>query len=143
MICFDNIAPLEHTRLLALNGAEIIFFPHNIGGITGDRDVVTVSKAMCITNGIHMVPCHYGRILSDPGGDAARSFGRTCVIAPDGFVMADTGTEPGIASAVIDLERIRKGLGWGEGGINDVKRMIFKYRRPTIYGGLAKEKQEK
>ena len=95
------------------------------------------SRAMAMENGLYIVPSHYGRIISDDHG----SFGRSSVIGPDGFILADAGTDPGVASAVIDLEKKRLGYGWGTGGVNDVRDRIFKHRRPAIYGGLSEKKK--
>jgi predicted amidohydrolase len=136
LICFDVIAYSESMRLLALNGAEIVFFPHATGRGC-EKDIITRSRAMAMENGLYIVPSHYGRIISDDHG----WFGRSSVIGPDGFIRADAGTDPGVASAVIDLEKKRLGYGWGTGGVNDIKQRIFKHRRPAIYGGLSEKKK--
>lgn len=135
-ICFDVIAFSETMRLLALNGAEIVFFPHATGRGC-EKEIILKSRAMAMENGLYVVPCHYGRMISDD----INWFGRSSVIGPDGFILADAGTDPGVASAVIDLEKIRMGYGWGIGGVNDIRYRIFKHRRPSIYKGLIEKKK--
>ena len=87
-ICHDNSFP-ESARCLTLNGAEIIFWPHVMGG-WGDGFMDVLIKAPAIHNGIFHVPvcfgCEYGRAWR-PG----MLIGRSSIISPDGMVLADAG----------------------------------------------------
>ncbi|MBP6506405.1 MAG: carbon-nitrogen hydrolase family protein [Opitutaceae bacterium] len=99
-ICHDNSFP-ESARCLTLNGAEIIFWPHVMGGWGGEfMDILL--RAPAIHNGIHFVPVCFGC----PPGKAWRPgmlIGRSSIIGPDATIIADAGRHPGIALATIDL----------------------------------------
>ncbi|MBN1284473.1 MAG: carbon-nitrogen hydrolase family protein [Anaerolineae bacterium] len=134
-ICHDNSFP-ESARCLALNGAEIIFWPHVMGGWGGEfMDILLRSPA--VHNGIYHVPVCYG---CAPGYAWAPGMliGRSSVIAPDGLVIADADRHAGIALARVDLDLPRVAHGftrhgewvWGVDMRND--------RRPDTYGVLTR-----
>jgi predicted amidohydrolase len=134
-ICHDNSFP-ESARCLAVNGAEIIFWPHVMSGWGGEfMDILL--RAPAIHNGVHHVPVCYG---CDPGRAwrPGMMIGRSSIIAPDATILADAGRYVGMALTSIDLDRPRIATGftrdgdyvWGVDMRND--------RRPDTYGPLVR-----
>lgn len=98
-ICHDNSFP-ESARCLALNGAEIIFWPHLMSGWGGEfMDVLL--RAPAIHNGVHHVPVCYG-CPRDRSWMPGMLIGRSSIIGPDATILADAGRYPGIALTTID-----------------------------------------
>ncbi len=135
MICFDILYP-EGPAIMGLRGAEIIFFPHGIGGIqTSEDHVMTVSRARAMDNCLYVVPNGFGRLVDRGEGN----FGRSCIINPSGGIVADAGHSPGLASSIIDLEEIRLAQGYGGPAIyNDVRARLIRERRADICQELAR-----
>ena len=99
-ICHDNSFP-ESARCLTLNGAEVIFWPHVMGGWGGEfMDILLRSPA--VHNGIHFVPVCFG-CPPDRAWQPGMLIGRSSIIGPDATIIADAGRYPGIALATIDL----------------------------------------
>ncbi|MBM4429105.1 MAG: carbon-nitrogen hydrolase family protein [Chloroflexi bacterium] len=134
MICFDILYP-EGPAIMSLRGAEIIFFPHAIGGIqTSEDHVVTIGRARAMDNCLYVVPNGFGRLVARGEGN----FGRSCIINPSGVIVADAGYAPGLASAVIDLEEIRLAQGYGGPALyNDVRARLIRERRADVCQELA------
>lgn len=133
-ICHDNSFP-ESARCLALNGAEIIFWPHVMSGWGGEfMDLLLRSPA--IHNGVHHVPVCFGC----PTGTAWRPgmmIGRSSVIAPDATVLADAGRRPGIALARIDLDAPRIAHDFTRAGDHVWRTDMLTDRRPDTYGPIS------
>lgn len=139
-ICHDNSFP-ESARCLTLNGAEVIFWPHVMGGWGGEfMDILL--RAPAIHNGVHFVPVCFGC----PQGQAWRPgmlIGRSSIIGPDATIIADAGRHPGIALATIDLAAPRvahwftrpEDWVWQIDMLND--------RRPDTYAPLTRPVQRK
>jgi predicted amidohydrolase len=103
-VCFDNYFP-ESVRCLALQGAEIIFFPHQEHYCWNEVEHIGIlSRARAIENVLYMVPC--GPTAAEDG-----PFGRTAVIDPTGkYVLQLPPREEGYGSTIVDLgliERVR------------------------------------
>ena len=137
MICYDMIAQ-EVVRALTINGAEIIFFPHGTGDVTvSEMNMMLRCQALALMNCVYIVPCSFGRMIDRGHGGG---FGRSCIIAPTGLIMADAGRRPGVTSTIIDLEEKRLVTGYGAPGINDAKYRIMAERRPEVYKDIVKPK---
>lgn len=134
MICFDSLYS-DGPAIMALRGAEIIFFPHGIGGIqTSEETIITMSRSRAIENCLYLVPNGFGRLVDRGEGN----FGRSCIIHPSGVIVADAGHGHGIASAVVDLEEIRLAEGYGgPAPINEVRARLIRERRVDILQELA------
>ncbi len=103
-ICHDNSFP-ESARCLTLNGAEVIFWPHVMGGWGGEfMDVLL--RAPAIHNGVHHVPVCFG-CPPERAWRPGMLLGRSSIIGPDATIVADAGRHPGIALAQIDLDAPR------------------------------------
>lgn len=134
MICFDFLYS-DGPAIMGLRGAEIIFFPHAIGGIqTSEDSVVTVCRARALENCLYIVPNGFGRLVDRSEGN----FGRSCIINPSGIIVADAGHAHGLASAQVDLEELRLAEGYGGSALyNDVRARLIRERRADILKELA------
>ncbi len=133
LICYDQWFP-EAARAVALQGAEIIFYPTAIGRIAGEEEPPegdwreaweTVQRGHAIANSVHVAAVNR---VGDEG--AIRFFGSSFVADAFGNVLARAGeTEEAILVVEVDLaenEGIREG--WG----------FFQNRRPETYGVLTR-----
>ncbi len=138
-ICHDNSFP-ESARCLTLNGAEIVFWPHVMGGWGGEfMDILL--RAPAIHNGIYFVPACYG---CDPGmawRNGEMLFGRSSIIGPDAIIHADAGRYTGIALAKIDLDQPRIAHDFTRHGEWVWKPDMLMDRRPDTYGPMVRKKE--
>ncbi|MFI5355734.1 MAG: carbon-nitrogen hydrolase family protein [Opitutales bacterium] len=129
-ICHDNSFP-ESARCLTLNGAEVIFWPHVMGGWGGEfMDILL--RAPAIHNGVHHVPVCYG-CPPDQAWRPGMLLGRSSIIAPDAMILADAGHQPGIALTTIDLDAPRIATSFTRDGDWLWQIDMFNDRRPDTY----------
>ena len=100
-ICYDLRFPHLY-RDLAKAGAEILAVPAAFTKTTGRAHWHVLNRARAIENLAFVVsPCAVGDV---PGG--GESYGHSLIINPWGEVLADGGDQPGVVSAVIDLDEV-------------------------------------
>lgn len=124
-ICWDQWFP-ETARILALRGAEILFFPSAIGSDCHDH-WETVMRGHA---GANMVPLVCANRVGTEEGSLGRVtyFGRSFIAGPHGEIVAradattDTFVTHTFDLAAIATERAH----WG----------LFRDRRPDLYGPL-------
>jgi predicted amidohydrolase len=134
-ICHDNSFP-ESARCLALNGAEIIFWPHTMSG-WGDEFMDTLMRSPSVHNGVYHVPVCFGCDL----GQAWRPgmlIGRSSIIGPDAIVLADAGRQVGIALAQIDLDAPRIAHDFTREGEYVWRDDMRRDRRPDTYTAITR-----
>lgn len=135
-ICHDNSFP-ESARCLTLNGAEIIFWPHVMGGWGGEfMDILLRSPA--IHNGIYHVPVCFG-CDPDRAWRPGMLIGRSSIIAPDATIVADAGRYTGMALATVDLDRPRLATSFTRDGDWVWRTDMHNDRRPDTYAPLTRE----
>ncbi|MBN1671057.1 MAG: carbon-nitrogen hydrolase family protein [Kiritimatiellae bacterium] len=126
-LCYDLNFP-EGARILALSGADIIFWPNMWGGMPESYTDV-ILRARAIENGLWLVSSAYFL-----GGKnfykVPRIFGRTCIVSWDGTILAEVGKKTGLASAEIDLDEKRSLQ-------RDRDTCLFKERRPELYAKIC------
>jgi predicted amidohydrolase len=125
-ICYDNFFP-EVARMLALNGAEMIFLPI-WGDLRGDGyewDIVARSRA--IDNSVYLVASNY-------------SNKRSLIIDPDGRILADTGGKSGIVMAEVDLGARTFGRWMWFDAYGDWRSQYPAERRTETYGPLLEDR---
>lgn len=117
--CYDLRFP-ELFRALALAGAEIFLLPSAFTAETGRDHWEPLVRARAIENGCFVVA---------PGQTGAhpprrQCWGHSLIVDPWGDILADAGTEPGMALAEIDTARVA-----------EVRRRIpsLANRRPDVY----------
>ncbi len=122
-ISWDNFFP-EGSRLLALQGAEVVFAPMSasVAASSAKWERAIVGGAVC--NGIFIF-----RVNRIEGEDGLPFYGRSFCVDPNGdFVVEPSGASEGVILAEIDMS-------W----VKTVKEIwpFFQERRPEIYTGLV------
>lgn len=104
-ICYD-LRFGEMFRLMALNGAQVIFVPSSFTMNTGKDHWEALLRARAIENGVYIVaPNQIGKKTN------MIAYGKSMVIDPWGDVIARASDKPGSIMAEIDLgyiERVRR-----------------------------------
>jgi deaminated glutathione amidase len=100
-ICYDVRFP-ELYRHLSKLGAEVLFVPAAFTAFTGKDHWQVLLQARAIENTCYLIApaqtgSHYARRQTN---------GHAMIIDPWGVVLADAGTEPGIAIAAIEPSRL-------------------------------------
>ena len=134
MICHDMHFP-ETARCLALNGAEIIFWPTHYAGLWGDDYVISLMRATAIYNGVYLASVSLGPAPGTPwvsNGALARSG----VIGPRGEWRFSAGFEPGLAIGKIDLAEPLDRPHFGGTIKDNYREMFITDRQPNTYGRL-------
>lgn len=135
LTCMDVNYP-EVPRILALKGAEILFFP---AWQSGPSELVfdVQMRARAIDNYLVVVRSSYGYrpgVAWKPG----MFFGRTSVTLPDGTIVADAGHGRGLAIAAVDLDRpLLMDISDDGGDIREIRPFTLALRRPETYGALV------
>ena len=133
LICYDQWFP-EAARAVALQGADIIFYPTALGRITGAEEPPegdwreaweTVQRGHAIANSVHVAAVN--RVGDE---DGIRFFGSSFVADAFGNVLARASdTDEEVLVVEVDLsmnESVREG--WG----------FFRNRRPETYRTLVR-----
>jgi N-carbamoylputrescine amidase len=133
-ICWDQWFP-EAARAMTLAGADILFYPTAIGSEPEEPDNDTrdpwqrVMIGHAVANSVGVVAANR---IGTEGTDhrAVTFYGSSFVADERGTMIAELGrTEPGIALATLDVERIRR---------NRASMGFFRDRRPELYGPLTR-----
>ena len=122
-ICYDIRFP-ELYRIMALEGAEVIFTPASFTMQTGKDHWETILRTRAIENGCYIV-------AADQYGQKARfmAYGNSMVVDPWGTVIARARDKMGIIYAEIDLDYVKEirqkmpSLKNRRGDIYEVKRV--------------------
>jgi len=138
LVCWDQWYP-EAARLMALAGAELLIYPTAIGWDPDDaadertrqRDAWILShRGHAIANGLPVLACNrVGHEPSPLGASGIDFWGHSHVLGPQGEILAETGTDPAMLIADIDLTRSEQ-----------VRRIwpFLRDRRIDAYDGLLK-----
>jgi predicted amidohydrolase len=102
-ICFDIRFP-ELSRLMALEGAKVIFCPASFNMTTGPAHWELLFRSRAVENQVFTAGCASAR---DADGTYV-SYGNSIVVSPWGDIIACAGAEETIVYADLDLERIEK-----------------------------------
>ncbi len=133
-ICYDVNFP-EGFRILALQGAEIIFHP-TVYSMYGEVGWEAVIQSRAIDNCVYVCPVNNG-IDNEAPWMPGMCLNRSSVIGPDGVSLADLGRYWGMAVAEIDLDRPRIVRSMGNSGESNFRENMWEHRRPETYGKLA------
>lgn len=115
LICWDQWFP-EPSRILALKGAEIVFYPTAIGVNEDLPDFITAKpwRKAITANAIHnnmyvAAPNRVGRELADDGSGAMTFYGTSFVADPWGEIVEEAKTtEEEIILAEVDLNEVKR-----------------------------------
>lgn len=134
IICYDVCFP-EPARVLALRGAEIVFCPSLQRGFT-ETHLELQARARAYDNFIHFVRSSYGT----PPGEVWKPgtmVGKSCIVAPDGTILADLGRRTGVTFADVDLDALEVGERTFGGETGVLREMRLADRRPETYRALV------
>jgi predicted amidohydrolase len=123
LICADNSFP-ESARLLSLRGAQLIAIPYAAERKANSVLYPQMTAIRAYENQV-FVACanHCGR------QDAVVFAGTSAIAGPDGTLLAELGSEPGMAWADLDLELIVS---------ERLRQTRYRDRRPALYQDIAK-----
>ena len=135
MICYDVYFP-EVARLLSLQGAEVILFPSLQRSDTPERCML-LNRARAIDSACCLVRAGYGLPAGEPY-TPGKVYGGSCIIAPDGTILADAGLREGVAMAEVDLQTPWRRERCSGAAPEAVREFLREDRRPELYGALAR-----
>lgn len=133
-ICYDMNFP-ETARLLALNGAELLFHP-TVYGMYGEVGWEAVMRARAIDNCVFLCTVNHGIRADDPWMPGM-CLGRSGVVGPDGLTLAELGRYAGTVTCTIDLARPRLVRSFGVAAEANFRQEMWRHRRPETYAAIA------
>lgn len=120
LVCWDQWFP-EAARLMALAGAEILIYPTAIAW-TPDEDPdeqqrqrsawSIVQRGHAIANGLPVVAVNRVGRETDPSGSVLDFWGSSFACGPQGELLAEMDTQPGMALVDIDMPRTEQVRRW-------------------------------
>lgn len=140
LICWDQWYP-EAARLMAMAGADILFYPTAIGWESSDSDDekerqreawITIQRSHAVANGIPVVSCNRVGYEPDPSGvtGGIQFWGTSFVCGPQGELLAKTNDQTDeILIVEVDLQRTETVRRWWP---------FFRDRRIDAYGDITK-----
>lgn len=128
LICFD-LRPPEATRVLALNGAEILILPTN-WPVGAEVSAAHIAIARAAENRIFVATCN--RVGEEHG---FRFIGQSKIINVVGKVLAAADTEAETIIAEIDLADARQKRTVGIPGKYETE--VFASRNPSLYSRIT------
>jgi N-carbamoylputrescine amidase len=140
LVCWDQWYP-EAARLMALAGADLLFYPTAIGWDPTDSDEekarqreawITVQRGHAVANGLPLLACNRTGYEADPSnvGSGIQFWGNSFVAGPQGEFLAQASTDKAELLIVdVDMERSEH-----------VRRIwpFLRDRRIDAYGDLTK-----
>jgi|ETNmetMinimDraft_15_1059895.scaffolds.fasta_scaffold02776_4 predicted amidohydrolase len=130
MICYDIYFP-EVARILSLKGARLILFP-SLQRSDTEEGCMLLNRARAMDNTCFLIRSSYGQKSAGafvPGN----MYGGTCIVGPDGSILANAGRYEGLAEATIqpswDWQRPR----CGGMPVQSVREFLNEDRRPALY----------
>lgn len=135
-ICWDQWYP-ESARIMALMGAELLFYPTAIGSEPYDPDLDTsrmwrrAMQGHAVSNCMPVIAANRIGSEAEHGGEAQRFYGHSFITDEWGDIVTEFGGgESGVLTASIDLARAAKhraGMGF------------FRDRRPSLYTRICQD----
>jgi len=140
LVCWDQWYP-EGARLMALAGADLLFYPTAIGWDPNDSDEekarqreawITVQRGHAVANGLPLLACNRTGFEADPAnvGSGIQFWGSSFVAGPQGEFLAQAATD-GRELLICDVDMERS---------EHVRRIwpFLRDRRIDAYGDLTK-----
>jgi predicted amidohydrolase len=121
LICWDSAFP-EVSRILALNGAEILFCP--IWGDVRDSESWKITaRSRAMDNGVYFITSIFD--------------GHSVIVNPAGDILAENGTQGTLISATIDLNYNPPWYWIGNAGLGVWDGVWRKDRRSDVFGRIG------
>jgi len=122
--CYDLNFP-EGCRILALKGADVVFWPNMWGGMP-EAFTDVIMKARAMENQVHLVSSAF--LLTGAGSfRAPKIHGRSCILDRSGAILAEVGLRLGVAVATVDLDAASLAR----------DATLRAHRRPGLYGEIV------
>ncbi len=121
LICWDSAFP-EVSRILAVNGAEILFCPV-WGDVRGPESWKLTARSRAMDNGVYFVTNIFD--------------GHSVIVNPAGEVLQESGTQGTLITAEIDLNYNPPWNWIGNAGLGVWKGVWRKDRRSDLFGILG------
>jgi len=121
LICWDSAFP-EVSRILTLNGAEILFCPI-WGDVRGSESWKITARSRAIDNGVYFVTSIFD--------------GHSVIVSPAGDILQESGTQGTLLTATVDLNYNPPWDWIGNAGRGVWKGVWRKDRRSDIFGKLG------
>ena len=137
MTCYDAYFP-ECARILALRGAEVIFWP-SLQRAESEEVISLQARARALDNCVHVVRSSYGYpkgVAWSPGMMA----GMSCVVDYEGRVTQSLGHAEGLLVAEISPGEVRPRRRSFEGAVESPRDYLFADRRPGLYRALCRRR---
>jgi len=137
LICWDQWYP-EASRLTAMQGAEILFYPTAIGWHPSEKDQygeqqrdawLTVQRSHAVANGCFVASVNRVGHETPIGGDGIEFWGGSFVAGTSGEILSQAGLDETVLLLEVDLGKV------------DVARTHWPFlrdRRIDAYGGITK-----
>lgn len=127
LICYERSFP-EAWRVLALNGAEIVFVPTALWGPSRADSWGHELSTAAIQNGVFVVGPNKGGAEMTDG--ERNFFGNSLILSPTGDVLAEGPKRegPAIVTAELDLNEVTR---------HGVRYTFFRDRRPELYTSIS------
>jgi predicted amidohydrolase len=123
LICWDSAFP-EISRILALNGAEMLFCPI-WGDVRGPESWKVTARARAIDNGVYFITNIFD--------------GHSVIVNPAGDILQESGTQGTMITATVDLN-FNPPWDWiGNAGRGVWKGVWRQDRRSDIFGELGEK----
>lgn len=124
LICWDMAFP-EISRILAINGAEMLFCPI-WGDVRGTDSWKTIARARAMDNGVYFVTAIYD--------------GHSLIVNPAGDILQESGKQGTLITSTIDLNYNPPWDWLGNAGRGVWKGVWRKDRRSDIFGSIGDHK---
>lgn len=134
MTCYDVYFP-ELARALGLLGAQIILFP-SLQRSESEETARIITRVRAMDAWSWVVRSSYGQPTDRPYRPGMM-FGGSCIVAPDGGVLADAGRYAGAAFAEIDPSIPWQRKPCHEMPPEPVAAFLTRDRRPQLYKALG------
>ena len=136
MTCYDVYFP-EVARVLSLQECNVILFPSLQRSDTPERCML-LNRVRAMDATCHLVRSSYG-LRPGERYEQGKVYGGSCVIAPDGTVLADAGQHEGMAVAEVDLRAPWVRNRCSGAAPEPVRDFLMEDRRPELYGAIVGE----
>jgi predicted amidohydrolase len=134
MICYDGCFS-ESSRILALGGADILFWPSLQRSYT-EEQLTLQMRSHAYFNYVPVVRSSYGG-RDDATKRTAEMVGLTGICAADGTLMETLSYESGFVIGEVDLKNGPRGSRSFGGDIGPLRQMRFEDRRPGMYRNIS------
>lgn len=135
MTCYDGYFP-ETARILALKGAQVIFWPSLQRSAT-DQSIMVQACSRALDNCVYIVRSTFGHPVNVPWKPGMMP-GMSCIVDCEGRIIADLGRDEGFLIGDISTEGPRPRARSYEGDPSSPRTYLFEDRRPELYGDITR-----